>query len=236
MEFVFAVQNETELNRYMQFANQYKNVLSAYLDLLEIKYEVKEVPRCIVLTSEKIATELISEIPVPAYTNDYRIVFVPELNVWRRQYLHQLDAYADSIQKDEIRAFYEERLNERHLLQIIGHELAHHSNFFSDDAYENGGAWFEEGMVEYISSKFFLSDNEFEEQVKISRTLMHLYEQTHSYRPMTLFGDSNDSATIYYDYWRAFTKIIELIHRSNNDEMAVLTRYANNPGQVFKNF
>ena len=113
-------------------------------------------------------------------------------------------------------------------------QFAHHSNFFSDEAYENGGAWFEEGMVEYISCKFFLSDAEFAEQVKISRSLMELYEQTHSQRPMTAFGDSDEAATLYYDYWRAFTKIVELLQGGKHDEIALLSRYARDPQQVFK--
>ena len=44
MEFVFAVQNEAEFHRYQQFAHQYEDLLSDYLDLLIRKYEVTEAP------------------------------------------------------------------------------------------------------------------------------------------------------------------------------------------------
>lgn len=92
MEFIFAAQNDTEFNRFKMFAKLYEGVLSNYIGMLESKYKVRSLPRCIVLTSAKTATELISDIPIPAYTNDYRIIFVPELDTWKNIYLRQLDS------------------------------------------------------------------------------------------------------------------------------------------------
>lgn len=74
MEYIFAVQNDTEYNRYKLFAKQYEDVLSNYIDLLHSTYKAQSLPRCIVLTSAKAASELISDIPIPAYTNDYRVI------------------------------------------------------------------------------------------------------------------------------------------------------------------
>ncbi len=232
MEYIFAAQNDAEFNCFALFAKQYEGVLSKYIDLLKSKYEVQSLPRCIVLTGAKTATELVSDIPVPAYTNDYRIIFAPELEAWKKIYLRQLDSYENNTEIREIRAYYETVLNDRHLLQIIGHELAHHSDLFSDEAYESGGAWFEEGVVEYISRKHFLSEREFEEEVRINRKLVRLYEQTHPQRPVTSFGDSKDFATIYYDYWRAFLRITEAVDRCGGDVLAVLLRYAKNPSPL----
>lgn len=229
MEFIFAAQNDAEFNSFQTFAKQYEGVLSEYIGLLKSKYMVQSLPRCIVLTGAKTATELISDIPVPAYTNDYRIIFTPELEAWRNIYLRQLDSYEDSAVVREIRSYYNEKLNDHHLLQIIGHELTHHSEMFSDEAYENGGAWFEEGLVEYISRKYFLSPSEFEDEVRINKKLVELYEKTHAQRSITQFGDMKDYAAIYYDYWRAFLKVMEAVDRCGGDELSVLQRYANNP-------
>ena len=229
MEFVFAVQDEGELVKFTQFANQYQGVISEYTGLLMNKYRVNDLPRCIVLTSPETATELISDIPIPAYTNDYRIIFSPDLDAWKRIYLRQLDSYDNSTDVAEIRTYYETMLNDRYLLQIIGHELAHHSELFADEAYDNGCAWFEEGVVEYISRKWFLSADEFEEEVRINKKLVELYEQTHPQRSITRFGDAKDYATVYYDYWRAFLKIMEAVDRFDGNELKVLMRYANNP-------
>ncbi|MBQ9265230.1 MAG: elongation factor Tu [Clostridia bacterium] len=229
MEYIFAAQNDAEFNYFHLFVKQYEGVLSNFIGLLKSKYKVQSLPRCIVLTSARTATELISDIPIPAYTNDYRVVFVPQLDTWKNTYLRQLDSYENSADVKEIRSYYEAKLNDRHLLQIIGHELTHHSELFSDEIYENGGAWFEEGLVEYISRKYFLSASEFEDEVRINKKLVELYEQSHPQRPIALFGDSKDYATIYYDYWRAFIKIMEAVDHCGGDELTVLLRYAKNP-------
>ena len=231
MEYIFAAQNEDEFVRFKQFADNYESVISKYINYLKTKYEVKDLPRCIVLTSAKTATELVSDVPVPSYTNDHRIVFAPDLAVWRDLYLRQLDDCEETAQIKEIRAYYETSLGDRHLLQILGHELAHHSDLFSDEAYENGGAWFEEGAVEYISRKYFLSEREFEEEARINRALVELYERTHPERPITSFGVSCDLATLYYDYWRAFLKIGEAVDRFGG-ELAALARFANDPSSL----
>ena len=138
-------------------------------------------------------------------------------------------AYENSADVEEIRSYYQTTLSDRYLLQIIGHELAHHSELFADEVYENGGAWFEEGVVEYISRKYFLSASEFEEEVRINRKLVELYEQTHPQRPVTQFGDSKDYAAIFYDYWRAFLIIMTAVCQCGGDVLTVLLRYANNP-------
>lgn len=229
MKYIFAAQNDAEFSRFHLFAKQYKGVLAEYIDLLKNKYKAQCLPRCIVLTSAKTATELISDIPIPAYTNNARVVFAPELAAWKNIYLRQLDSYENSADVQEIRSYYETKLNDRHLLQIIGHELTHHSELFSDEAYENGGAWFEEGVVEYISRKYFLSASEFEEEARINNQLVALYEQTHPRRPIALFGESKDCTAIYYDYWRAFFRIMEVVDRCGGNELTALLRYAKNP-------
>ena len=86
-----------------------------------------------------------------AYTNDYRVMFCPEPAVWREIYLRQLDGLEGNA-AEEIRAYYETAVGENHILSILGHELAHHSEWFPDDFEDEreSGIWFEEGMVEYI--------------------------------------------------------------------------------------
>ncbi len=221
MEFVFAVQNEEELRRYRQFAERYQPVVESYIQEIKSRFDVKDLPCCIVLASRRIATELISDVPIPAYTNDRRIVFTPETEIWRDLYLRQLEDYEENEQVREIRHYYK-KMNDHHLLQILGHELAHHSDYFSDEAYENGGAWFEEGMVEYISRKLLWTDELFAEEEKINRMLVRLYENTYPERPIASFGDSLKYATIYYDYWRAFLKVSKMVDERHGDIKAVL--------------
>ena len=54
--------------------------------------------------------------------------------------------------------------------------MAHHSDLFLDDAYEEA-MWFEEGMVEYISRKYFLSEAEFAAEEEADGLLVELYEK-----------------------------------------------------------
>ena len=55
MEYIFAARNEEEFVRFKQFADRYESVIAEYLDHLKAKYEVKDLPRCIVLTGAKTA-------------------------------------------------------------------------------------------------------------------------------------------------------------------------------------
>ena len=123
---------------------------------LKEKYRTVDLPRCIVWTDYETATNSISDLTIPAYTNDYRTVMVPDIDVWKKLYLRQLESYKENDKTAKVRAYYE-MLTNRNILQIIGHEMAHHSDLFLDDAYEEA-MWFEEGMVEYISRKYFLSE------------------------------------------------------------------------------
>ena len=221
MEYVYAARNAEEFERYKSFSERIGKVIDKFVDHLKTAYGVFDLPRCIVFADEVTATRLISDVPVPAYTNDFRIVFTPDLEVWRRIYLSQT--------KDEtVTNYYNTKLNERHLLQIIGHEIAHHIDMFSDEAYENGGAWFEEGAVEYISRKYFLSDAEFEECAENDKRLVALFESSRSPRPLGVFGGTDDFATIFYDYARAFHIISEAVRR-HGDIKSVIQKFADCP-------
>ncbi len=226
MEYVFAARNTEEFEKYNTFAKHFSEKITEYIDYLKTNFGVSELPRCIVFADEVTATRLISDVPVPAYTNDFRIVFTPDLEVWRRIYLSQT--------KDEIITnYYNTKLNGRHLLQIIGHEIAHHIDLFSDEAYENGGAWFEEGAVEYISRKYFLTDDEFEECAINDARLVALYESSHAPRPLGVFGGTDDFATVFYDYARAFHIISEAVRR-HGDIKSVIQKFADCPETLDK--
>ena len=147
---IFAVETAEELAAYQAFVRRTEKKLRAYIAVLTERYAAEDLPRAIVWTGRRTATELLSDLPVPAYTNERRIVFCPELSVWRELYLAQLDGLSGEA-ADRVRAFYETRLTEDHMLQILGHELAHHSGYFSDEDYESA-PWSEEGMAEHISA------------------------------------------------------------------------------------
>lgn len=218
MEHIFAVKNADELARYQAFLREVRPRLEDYIRFLRMEYQTEELPRCIVWTSAEAATELLSGIPVPAYTNDYRVVFTPDLEAWRAIYLRQLDGLPESETVRQLRDYYASRLSTDHVLQVLGHELAHHSALFVDgfDEYPSPSTWFEEGMVEYISRKWFLTPEEFAAEEAAGRQITALLEDRYGGHPLEDFGShlrDGDHAGLFFDYWRAYLAVSRAIER-----------------------
>lgn len=223
MKFIYAVEQQAQLARYQLFFESYQHKLHSFLCFLEREYAVANLPSAVIFTSEEIATKDISSIPIPAYTNDYRTVFCPELNVWKNIYLRQLD----DLDSAKIQEYYKTKLTENHVLQILGHEFVHHSNLFPDSNYESG-IWFEEGMCEYISRKFFLSDEEFRVEANINRLLVELHREKYSQHSLEEFGTATyegDYAGIFLEYWRSFLAVNTLVERNEGDVLSVFASY-----------
>ena len=74
MRYLYAVETEAELRDYQAFAARVQPRLDACLRFFREEYAVKELPRAVVWTGREAATELLSDIPVPAYTNEFRVI------------------------------------------------------------------------------------------------------------------------------------------------------------------
>ena len=234
MKHIYAVEAEIELIEYQKYVKSIEPKLNAYIDFLKKEYEVSELPKAIVWTSGDIATKLISDIPVPAYTNEHRVVMTPVLDTWRKIYLKQLDKLEDNrkIEKDvnTIRDYYRETLSENHVLQILGHELAHHSELFLEDFSSDysDGIWFEEGMVEYISRQYFLTEEEFETETRVNQQLVDLLKERYGNHSLEQFGKSTyegDYASIFFEYWRSFLAVKQIVEDYKGDIKAVFASY-----------
>lgn len=209
MEHLFAVKDQTELTRYQAFLRDVEPRLEAYICFLQAEYQVEELPRCIVWSDPDIASRLVSDIPVPAYTNEFRVMFTPDLEAWQTLYLRQLDGLPENGAVEALRAHYASGLNRNNVLQILGHELAHHSALLPDDfdEYPSPSTWFEEGVVEYISRKWFLTEAEFAAEAQANRRLVELLSDRYGAHPLEDFGShlrAGDYAGLFFDYWRAF--------------------------------
>ncbi len=230
MEYRYLVQNSRQLSAYQDTAKITIPRMDAFIQYLRSAFGLSDLPKAIIFSDAKTATELISKIPVPAYTNEYRTIFCPELAVWRNIYLGQLDGYDDP----EIRRYYEKNLTQNHVFQILGHEFVHHCGLFSDgfDSYFDSEIWFEEGMCEYISRKYFLSDAEFQEEAKNNAKLVELYESAHGTFHLADFGSETypaDYASIFCGYWKSFLAVKSLIDSHGGDIMAVFEAYRRCP-------
>lgn len=223
MKHLILAESREEFQQYKDACDAAQERLNAYITFLKAEYQVYELPRAVLWASAGTATNLLSDIPIPAYTNDFRTVFCPDIDAWREIYLRQLD----DMDSPDIREYYEAKLTKNHVLQILGHEFVHHSDLFIDEAYENA-MWFEEGMCEYISRKFFLTDAEFQEEARINKLLVKLHRNAHSPATSEDFSTRTYSKTyadIFYQYWRSFLAVNSLVARYEGNVMAVFHEY-----------
>lgn len=230
MEHIYAVQTAEELARYQALVRPMLPALDDYVRFLQREYAVQTLPRAVVWTSETIATRLVSDIPLPGYTNEYRVMLCPDLEVWRSIYLWQLEPYPADGGTAALRAYYTHALSQRHVMQILGHELAHHSALFLEDfrTYGTGSVWFEEGMVEYISRRYFLTAEEFDAEADANRQLVGLFQRQYGTHSLEEFGSSTyagNYASIFFAYWRSFLAIQTLVDRHGGDVHAVFRSY-----------
>lgn len=245
MKHIYAVETKEELAEYQKFVHEIGPQLNEYIDFLKKEYKVVELPGAIVWANEEIATKLIRDIPVPAYTNEFRIVMTPSLETWRDIYLKQLDDVDDNKEHAglvmRIREYYNHAIARNHVMKILGHELAHHSELFPEDfdTYFNNGIWFEEGMVEYISRRYFLSEEEFDAETKVNRQLVDLLKERYGNHSLEQFGETTyegDYASIFFEYWRSFLAVKQIIEDYSGDIGAVFESYhkwaENNNGQT----
>lgn len=214
MENLYLVKDENQLVAFRYFVAKNATKLQDYLAFLKDEFAVYDLPQAIIWSDFDSATQIIREIPVPAYTNDKRMVMTPELQVWKDLYLLQLENYETSHQTRAIESHYKS-LSGNSLLQIVGHELAHWSEHFSDD-FDGYGAyiWFEEGMAEYISRKYFFTDEEFRAEKACNQSLVKLFQKKHGWHSLNDFGTSTyqgNYASIFYEYWRSFLTVDKLV-------------------------
>lgn len=213
MKQLYLVTDKEQLQLYQDFLIRHQEKWQSYIHYLKKNYQVTDLPQAILWTDLETATKILRDCPIPAYTNEVRMVMTPEIEVWKTIYLRQLEDYPVSSETKEIAAHYRS-LSDRHLLQIIGHELAHQSDCFLD--YEEETMWFEEGMVEYISRCYFLSDKEFEAEKQVNEQLVQLFQAQNGYHPLSEFGKATyqgNYASIFYEYWRSFLAIDLLVQR-----------------------
>ena len=115
-------------------------------------------------------------------------------------------------------------------MQILGHEFVHHSELFMEDfdSDYDQGIWFEEGMCEYISRKYFLTAEEFQAEAEINTLLAAQFRNIYGNHSLEEFGQEtyrNDYASIFYEYWRSFLAVQQIIDAHHGDISAVFRSY-----------
>ncbi|WP_181347892.1 hypothetical protein [Thalassobacillus sp. CUG 92003] len=226
MKHIFAFENGEAYHQHEAVVERFRERITEYQKILETDYELYDLPKGIVWTSEELATTFFSELPIPAFTNEDTIYFSPDLSAWRSLFLKQLEGK----EVPKIKSFYE-NLSENHVLTIVGHELTHHSDLFVDefDEEREDSIWFEEGMCDYLSSKHLLSATEFEEITEVECELVDVFKDKYGDHSLDDFGATTYEASltrIMFDYWRSFLAVKFLVEE----------RYDHDINQVFNVF
>lgn len=230
MKHIYAVETVAELQSYQSLVAQMLPKLNEYIRYIQNNYRVVSLPRAIVWTSGAVATDILSNIPIPAYTNDYRTVITPDIETWRQIYIKQLSGL--DLENDDVRkvwTYYSTAMSNRNVLQILGHELIHHSEMFLsnfDDTED--GIWFEEGMAEYISRKFFFTNDEFDMAAQINQILVDLLISHYGNHSLEDFGAETylgNYGSIFFEYWRSFLAVKQTVDVHNGDVIAVFDSY-----------
>ena len=229
MKHVFAVDSAEKLRQYQQFVSEIQPELDDYIHFLSNEYAATDLPRAIVWTDSTTATSLISDIPIPAYTNEFRVVMCPEPDSWREVYLKQLDGLPESPARQALQDYYSS-LSYHHVMQILGHELAHHSQWFLDEfsSDTSNGIWFEEGMAEYISRRYFLTEEEFNAEAHYNQQLVTMLNGVYGGHSLEDFGAATyegDYASIFFEYWRSFLAVNRLVDAHGGNVRAVFAAY-----------
>ncbi|MFC7320066.1 hypothetical protein [Halobacillus campisalis] len=226
MKQVFAFETKEGFEEHQSMIEGFNEKLKEYQFELEENYALKDLPKAIIWTSEELATTVFSDLPIPAFTNKDNIYISPELQNWRRLFLAQLEDKTNT----KIERYYE-NMSENQLLTIVGHELTHHSDLFVDefDDEREDAIWFEEGMCDYLSRKFLLSDEEFNEITDIESEMMEMFKDRYGDHSLDEFGHASyqgSLTSIMFDYWRSYLTVKYLVEeKAVGDIKQVFSEY-----------
>ncbi|WP_427138846.1 hypothetical protein [Psychrobacillus psychrodurans] len=226
MKQIYAFENKEDFEKFQDIIERFTQKLLKYQYELENKYGLRDLPKGIVWTSEELATNIFSQVPIPAYTSKDIIYISPDLKSWRELFVSQLEEHNNP----NIKEFYE-NMSENHLFTIVGHELTHHSDLFVDefDDERKDSIWFEEGMCEYLPRKILLSEVEFNEITKVESEMVEIFKEKYGNHSLDEFGKASyqgSLTSIMFDYWRSFLAVKYLVEVSaNNDVKIVFEEY-----------
>ncbi|MEH7041349.1 hypothetical protein CN887_02375 [Bacillus pseudomycoides] len=226
MKPAFSVTDSTHIQKIEAEGLKLLNELQSFIPLLQEKVTILSPPKGIVFHDLESATQVYSNIPMPAYTSRDLIHITPLIDVWKNIYL----SVTDGKELEKAQQYYKQ-LNILDIATIAAHEFVHHAEeFHSDfDAIDEESMWFEEGVCFYLSRKLMMSHEQFKTIMQVEDELISIYQAEFSNYPLNEFGKSAESgsyAGAFYDYWRS-TKLIRILVEQyfNNDIQALFSCY-----------
>lgn len=233
MKQIYAFESIPDYEKYKDEIDLLNKKLKTYKELLINQIELIELPKSIVWTSSKNATNVFSQVPVPAYTNRETIYMSPSVSEWKAFYLSQLDG-EELEHNDEIQYIknYFQSVTIDDVFCILAHELTHHIELFPDEFEEErrNSIWFEEGMCEYLSQRMTLSEQRYNELRKNENLLIKLFKPKYGGFSLNDFGagsyNQTSLASIMLNYWRSSAAVHYLVECCyEGDVMKVFGKY-----------
>ena len=225
MKHIYAFETPYEAVKYLEIIESFKVKLNEFKTLLEKEYKLTDSPRGYIWTPVDLATNVFSDVPVPAYTNRHLIYMTPDIIEWRSFFMN----IYGNVENDLITDFYR-NFKEEDVLTIAGHEMVHHIDLFPDEfEEERENIWFEEGMCDYIARKHLMTPELFETITKVEKEIVAYFNEQFGSRSIDEFGTSsytNDLTSIMFDYCRSFLTIKYLVEeQADNNPLKVFEQY-----------
>ena len=226
MKHIYAFETKEEYAKYEGLIHRFQNKLKDYQQMLEENYDLTDLPKGVVWTTEELATEVFSSLPIPAFTNEDLIYMCPDITVWRNLLKYQLD----DKELPSLHKFYES-FSEDHLMVILAHELTHHLDLFMDEFDEErmDSIWFEEGMCFYLPRKILLKEKDFQEITEVETALVEAFQDQYGSHSLDDFGRDayqGSLSSIMFDYWRSYLAVKYLVEvRANHEVKKVFDEY-----------
>ncbi|MEY8463060.1 hypothetical protein [Streptococcus merionis] len=226
MKSIFAYESSQELETIKPLVEELLAQSEAYKAYLVQNFQLIDPAQAVIWTRAEQAMTIFAQQPIPAYNNGIRIIMTPDIVEWRTFFEEMLSLYPDA--PDAVRNYYQ-NLPEHHIQQVFFHELTHDCDIFESD-YESSrdDLWFEEGMCEYLSRRYLLSDEVFEQIRQIETQQVAYFEQYFGKFHVENFNQetyaSQNLAYLMTFYANAFLVICQLVEQYESLEK-VFERY-----------
>ena len=225
MKSILAFETSEEAFKYEMITKELMEKLMSYQSVLEQNFELTTIPKGVLWTTGRLATNTFSSIPIPAFTREDFIYMSPILKEWQNLLVSQLDGKF----VPDIQSFYQ-HFSTDHLFVILAHELTHHIDLFVDEFEDerHDSIWFEEGMCFYMPRKYCLTEDQFEEITAIELKLVNIFTEEYGKNDLDDFGSMSyrgSLTSIMFDYWRSYLKVKSLVEKVNGDIHSVFKLY-----------
>ncbi|GAA4074611.1 hypothetical protein [Amphibacillus indicireducens] len=90
MRNIFAFESQADYIKYEKIIEMFSEKLEKYQKIMVENFELINLPKGIIWTTEDLATTVFSDVPIPAYTNKDLIYMSPDLSSWRKLFIKQL--------------------------------------------------------------------------------------------------------------------------------------------------